>query len=91
MSDRFVFTELDINNENTINFPVRIGFSYFKIEIIIDIYLRSHLDVALEYLETAFVAQKLAEVADVIKVYETPVIDLLDFPRFFGQRVKPQC
>jgi hypothetical protein len=66
-------------NNYVLDFPIKQNHIYFKIEIIIDIYLRNHSDVALEYLEIAFVAQKLSDISNIIKSYETPIINL--YPR----------
>ena len=76
MNNKFVFSELEMKNNGVVDFPVKRDYIYLKIEIIIDIYLRNHSDVALEYLEIAFVAQKISEVSNIIKVYETPIINL---------------
>jgi len=79
LNNKFVFSELEMINNIVVDFPVKKDYIYLKIEIIINIYLRNHFDVALEYLEIAFVAQKISEVSNIIKVYETPIINL--YPR----------
>jgi hypothetical protein len=78
MCNRFTFSKADAINDNTIDFLIEAD-NVYKIEIIIDIYLRNHLDVAVEYLEIAFVAQELSKISEIIKTYETPVIN--NYPR----------
>ena len=76
MNNKFIFSEIDTSDKNTLNSYDKCGRLCFKIEIAIDIYLRNHSDVALEYLEIAFAAQKLSEISEIIKVYETPKVNL---------------
>jgi hypothetical protein len=85
MDEKFRFGAIDINNIS--DFYVEIGSVYYKIEI--DIYLRNHFDVALEYLEIAFVAQELSKISDVIKVYETPICNNYPYAILIIKTVNP--
>jgi len=76
LDNKFVFSKQEMMNNGVVDFPVKQDYIYLKIEIVIDIYLKNHSDVALEYLEIAFVAQKLSVVSNIIKVYKTPIIHL---------------
>ena len=78
MNNKFIFSEIKGNN-NEFDFSINSNHVYYKIEIAIDIYLKAYYDVAIMYLDIAFVAQKLSEVSNIIKKYETVILD--SYPR----------
>jgi hypothetical protein len=74
MQNKLTFSEVSLFHYSATD-PVSEEVPCFEVQIAIDIYLMNHSDVAWEYLEVAFIAQKINEIAEIIRVQECSKAD----------------